>query len=806
MRNLTFTFCLLVASISFSQTPFIKNLGKGINQPVECSCVDKNGDLTVGYYESPLKESLVFDKWNIALNQWNRGIYMLQSARMPARNYTKCIYKNDSLIVFTAYKETGINKSALFYLPPGAKPEKINELKSVKNGEVYVSDLKIIKKNLIVYGRFDSIINPLKPKESVEIVNVAYYNGEKWRNAGMNLQFKNFSVLNTPVASNGESSLIISNDNLIILKYTFPGKWEYARKASQNKIPFTGVFYIDNKWILTKLNLDSVYYSSNSFEFFARKIDRPLGLQLRMINTPKGILIAEDNKEISRVLKLDTVLNKLSPLYFSPNVSGEVPKSSLIYSNLKIFYTSTLPIVFKDTKFDNLVELNLDLDRTIKLNLITAILYYDKNNNYKKDVGEDFVSGKIHNRTFNYAITSLTGKFEDHIPNYTDAEYELISYDNAECLKLPFSGFLKTNTISGTNDPLNFPLQRSRISKNINVKSYGRPCARLLDTIPLSIKITGRDCNLTPANASVTLFLDSNTILVDSKPNYTSKNKNTFIYNLLNVSTTRDSIIQLNVLYSNTKYKIDDYAKHYVQLSGVSKEDTIDNSDSIIQKMVYSYDPNAKYSIPQGKIVSDLKSIRYYIEFQNEGNDIARRVTVLDTLDTHIPVYEFQMIAASHPYSVSLKNNVVTWVFDNINLPPKSFDADGSQGYLIFDAKIISNINVGDSIKNRAFIFFDYNEPIVTNLSIIKRTEDLPVVYGAENSLWIYPNPANSTVTIENKINIIQEVKIFNMVGQEVINVEIGPIGKNIQSISSWPRGMYFIRTGKGKYQKFLVH
>lgn len=39
-------------------------------------------------------------------------------------------------------------------------------------------------------------------------------------------------------------------------------------------------------------------------------------------------------------------------------------------------------------------------------------------------------------------------------------------------------------------------------------------------------------------------------------------------------------------------------------------------------------------------------------------------------------------------------------------------------------------------------------------------------------------------VTIENKINVFQNVKVYNMIGQEVIDVELNPIGKTIQSIS----------------------
>ena len=75
-------YLILLPFISFSQIPFIKNLDKGINQKIECSCIDKDENLTVAYYESPLKETLIFDKWDISLNKWIRKINTISSVRM----------------------------------------------------------------------------------------------------------------------------------------------------------------------------------------------------------------------------------------------------------------------------------------------------------------------------------------------------------------------------------------------------------------------------------------------------------------------------------------------------------------------------------------------------------------------------------------------------------------------------------------------------------------------------------------------------------------------------------------------------
>ncbi len=808
MRKITFAFSLLTASISIAQTPFIKNLGKNpidrINQNIECSCIDPKNQLTVGYFKSPTSDTLVFKRWDG--NKWD--IYnSLYSDHTQKRNSSKCVFTADTLLyVATNYRRGGKIRIGVFYLPnsnTGSQTDSMGEFKSVKGGEVYISDIKIIQKKLLVFGRFDSVYTVQKRWQPVNNIAQLYYLGQtgNWGiNPKVHQMLKAYRISNLPVATNNDTTLILANDT--ILRFIFPEQLELIRKPASPKVSYSGVAYLGKKWLITRPNSDSILYYTGK-EFIRRKLDKVLNSDLSIINTSKGALIAEDSKEISRLFLLDTTKNKLSLIYQWRQGTADFPKSSLIKSKTTVFYSFNSPILYNDTVYKNIVELNIE---ALKLKPIIAYLFYDINKNYKKEITEVLVDGKLLNRAIGYIITSNAGKFEDKIPTHMDGEYILLSNNSVECLKLPFTGALKTKPFRGINDTLFFPLQKIPEVKNLFVKSWGRAIARLLDTIELTIQINTKDCDTKPADATATITLDSNTKFVSSKPSFTSRIGNIFKFDVKNITGPNGNTINLNVIYSNTKYKINDYVKHNVNITTLYPEDKKDNTDSIVQKMVYSYDPNAKYSIPQGTIISDLKSIRYYIEFQNEGNDVARRVTVVDTLDTRIPVYEFQMITASHAYSVSLNNNVVTWVFDNINLPAKSFDDKGSQGYIIFDAKIISNIGVGDSIRNKAFIYFDFNEPIVTNLSIIKRIEDLPVIIESGNTLLVYPNPANSTVTIENKINTIQDVKIFNMVGKEVIDVKIAPIDKNIQSIASWPRGMYFIRTGKGKYQKFLVH
>ena len=156
-----------------------------------------------------------------------------------------------------------------------------------------------------------------------------------------------------------------------------------------------------------------------------------------------------------------------------------------------------------------------------------------------------------------------------------------------------------------------------------------------------------------------------------------------------------------------------------------NKKDTfpINNSDSTRLTVTGSFDPNDKTVLPEGKIPFFTKELDYLIRFQNTGTDTAFRVVVIDTLPPQLDIFTLKTVAASHPYSVSIKKNIVTFTFDNILLPDSIANERGSHGFIRFKIMPIKGLKVGENIDNKAAIYFDYNQPIITNtaqLALIK--------------------------------------------------------------------------------------
>ena len=223
--------------------------------------------------------------------------------------------------------------------------------------------------------------------------------------------------------------------------------------------------------------------------------------------------------------------------------------------------------------------------------------------------------------------------------------------------------------------------------------------------------------------------------------------------------------------------------------------DTSNNLDTLRIRTVAAIDPNIKESYPSGFVNRPVSTINYHIQFQNEGNYYASRVVVVDTFDGKLPLTKLQMIGTKHPYSLRVENgNVLIWEFDNIKLMPKSMDDYGSRGYISFEVPLYKPLKIGETIKNRAHIYFDYEDPLATPFAIVgvgKDPNSTPDQHQKINGIKVFPNPAIDRVTIEG-INALESIKIYSSTG-ELVHCE-NSTHKSVEiSTQNWAKGLYLI-------------
>jgi len=105
----------------------------------------------------------------------------------------------------------------------------------------------------------------------------------------------------------------------------------------------------------------------------------------------------------------------------------------------------------------------------------------------------------------------------------------------------------------------------------------------------------------------------------------------------------------------------------------------------------------------------------YLIRFQNIGTATALTARIDDFIEDQLDLTSFQLLGMSHYGEVRFKEGrLIVFFFDQIMLN-SSTDLEASQGYVSFRMRTISGLHLEDEIDNLVSIYFDFNEPIITN-------------------------------------------------------------------------------------------
>jgi len=138
------------------------------------------------------------------------------------------------------------------------------------------------------------------------------------------------------------------------------------------------------------------------------------------------------------------------------------------------------------------------------------------------------------------------------------------------------------------------------------------------------------------------------------------------------------------------------------------------------RQVVASFDPNIKVASPAGtgssRIIQPNVPLEYTIHFQNTGTDTAFLVRLVDVLPDVLDPATFRPGTSSHPCTWRLLGgDTLEIIFDPIVLPDSTTNEPASQGWFEFSIAQRPNLPIGTVISNTAAIYFDYNEPVITD-------------------------------------------------------------------------------------------
>lgn len=301
-------------------------------------------------------------------------------------------------------------------------------------------------------------------------------------------------------------------------------------------------------------------------------------------------------------------------------------------------------------------------------------------------------------------------------------------------------------------------------------------------------------------------FTYNNAVLdyVIANPVYNTQTTGAMTWDFANLQPfeTREIAITLNVNspMETPAVNADDILNYTATITSAATDDMpLDNTFSLPQTVVNSFDPNDKTCLEGTSLTPDMigKYVHYMIRFENTGTFPAENIVVKDIIDaTKFDVASLIPLNASHDYVTRITGNKVEFIFENINLP---FDDATNDGYIVFKIKTKPTLVLGDSFSNSASIYFDYNFPIVTDPAVttfaVLGTQD----FVFNNYLTVYPNPANNILNITAKQSIeLKSMEVYNILGQLVLSIP-NANGVDKVDVSNLNAGTYFLKVSSDK-------
>ena len=219
------------------------------------------------------------------------------------------------------------------------------------------------------------------------------------------------------------------------------------------------------------------------------------------------------------------------------------------------------------------------------------------------------------------------------------------------------------------------------------------------------------------------------------------------------------------------------------------------NTYDYCYSVINSHDPNLKEVYPANFKPGYDGYLTYTVHFQNTGSAQAFNIRLVDTLDAKLDLKTFEVLNYSHANTVSLTGNVMRVKYPNIMLSDSTTNEKASHGFIQYRIKPLAPISEEQQIKNTAYIYFDYNDAIVTNTTVSKANKSLGIHEEKELGLRVYPNPTENLLTFERTNHTINtvNVSIVSVNGQVLFSNSFDLSNKQTVDLTNFAPGVYFV-------------
>ncbi|MBO6517732.1 MAG: T9SS type A sorting domain-containing protein [Bacteroidia bacterium] len=528
-------------------------------------------------------------------------------------------------------------------------------------------------------------------------------------------------------------------------------------------------------------------------------------------NSFRSTLVKDNGLWLSEVNVLDRAIWFLSNDGINRHMNGQ---TSTLSTSLPVFTLDKMKVIGSKIYITTREDLGghkwksrlheIDIDQTAT---IVGRCYLDLDDDCEFGPGDIPIHNRILSDTtnFNNAITDREGLFSMIVlarEDYTIETFKQI-HASASCGgdKVRITNAKKDSTYK-----IQFPYKPKRtfdLQATLNGGSAIRGRWH-----SLSIRVQNNSAYYVSDTTYAQVIFDRRITKIDN-PNH-ARSGDTVTFKIAPLKQLQDTQILIRLLLNPVKIVKGDTIRYYLDLM-LKDSFPANNKDTLIRKVRSPFDPNFKESMPEGEIYKPVKQIEYTIHFQNVGSASAKKVTVIDTIDPRLPLRYIRVKGTSHRqfYDLHVRNNILTWTFNNIYLPDSATDPEGSKGYINYEAAVVKGFsNVGDQIDNKAFIYFDYEDPIETNIASVSLGDELGIQPDvvSKNGLLVYPNPFSSLISVKNYQVQSDIVTLFDNQGKQIRSAQIAG-GKTIDiSTEHLASGVYFLRSVNGFTSKIIKY
>jgi len=435
---------------------------------------------------------------------------------------------------------------------------------------------------------------------------------------------------------------------------------------------------------------------------------------------------------------------------------------------------------------------------TDKYNLIDGKMYADVNNNTIQDVGELGVSNKMvtEQNTGRLSFSQQNGKYSLSVLDTGgfSVSASTINYYNS----VPLVHTAYFNNINQTDSLNDFALQPNGVINDVCINLT--PVSLFRSGFDATYYISYINNGTTTLTPTVIFFPDANVSFTSANVTPTSVTTDSVVWNIGALAPFQSGSIVVTVNV-HTGLPIGSLINSSVRIEPVAGDANPGcNYSSWEVFTIGSFDPNDILVSRDTLFTTEIPNppyLDYIIRFQNTGNDTAFNVKVLNPLDTNkLQLNTLEYVASSHPVNMNFiyHERNMEFKFDNILLPDSNVNEPLSHGFIHYRIKPKTSLVLNDSIQNNAAIYFDFNDPVITNTATTHVVLPTGIAsYQSEEKILLYPNPAQSELNIQLTTGV-EKIQVIDVLGKIVFEKKTNSQQYLKINISQFQNGVYFVK------------